>query len=48
MVNGTAPDRESALASFREAWTRFKAKIGPERYAHALELAHAARERSNP
>jgi hypothetical protein len=39
MVNGTAPDRESALASFREAWTRFKAKIGPERYNQKLPKA---------
>lgn len=43
--NGTAPDRDGAFAQFRSAWTRFKAEIGPDRYAAALDHAKDARER---
>jgi hypothetical protein len=44
---GTAFSLEVARATFRKAWTKTKAEIGPERLASALELAQAARERLN-
>jgi hypothetical protein len=35
---------EEAKLAFNESWIRFKAELGPERLASALELAEAARE----
>jgi hypothetical protein len=43
--NGSAPDRKTAMARFREAWTRFKLSIGPEAYAAAIAEAAAASAR---
>jgi hypothetical protein len=43
--HGTSPTFEEANTAFKESWTKFKAEIGPERLASALELAEAARER---
>jgi hypothetical protein len=44
--NGTAGSLDAAKAAFRESWTKFKAAIGPERLAGALEIAEAARGRN--
>lgn len=43
--SGTAADREAAKRAFRDAWTGFKAEIGPVRYAEALASAADARAR---
>ena len=43
--SGTAGNLDAAKAAFRESWARFKATIGPERLANALEIAEAARNR---
>jgi hypothetical protein len=45
--NGTAPSLEAAKAAFRERWTKFKAEIGSEVLADALEAARHARERAD-
>ena len=44
--SGTAGSLDAAKAAFRETWMKFKATIGPERLANALEIAEAARERT--
>ena len=44
--SGTAGSLDAAKAAFGESWARFKAAIGPERLANALEIAEAARERT--
>lgn len=43
--NGSAASLKEAKAAFVRAWTKSKIEIGPERFAKALEIAEAARER---
>jgi hypothetical protein len=44
--NGAAGCLEEAKAAFRQSWLAFKATIGEERLASALQAAQNARERS--
>ena len=46
--SGTADSLENAQSAFRQAWTKSKAEIGPERLAQAFETAQAAGERVKP
>jgi hypothetical protein len=39
--HGTSTSLDAAKFAFRESWIEFKAEIGPERLAKALELARA-------
>jgi hypothetical protein len=43
--HGTSTSLDAAKFAFRESWIEFKAEVGPERLASALEFAQAARER---
>jgi predicted RNase H-like HicB family nuclease len=43
--HGVGDTIDEAKAEFREAWARFKADIGPDGYASAIETARNARDR---
>ena len=44
-LSGTVATLGAAKQVFRQSWKKFKAEIGPEALAQALETAQAARER---